>query len=321
MNIYIGGTGRCGTNVLKDILIGFEKSCGLPFESRFTVDPGGVYDSYQKLCFSWTPFNSGQVIRDLESLLDRTSKKTYLDEIFIALEKNFSKNKFNFRKYKEWELEHYFWNYGVECKRLIDSLSGITYQGVWPGRTFIRNRTNRVNVMNSDELKSSFSAFLDSLISCYKRDNEYYIDDNTFNICYASTIRQLQPNSKIIHMYRDPRDVVSSYLTQRWTPNSVESACDFYSSIMSHWYETKDSLGNDSVHECSLEELCEDRHSFMLKLHEYIGADYCAKRREVVERFNLSKSNVGRWKTDLSPANQEVVQNNLQFFIDKLGYA
>ena len=42
--VHVSGSGRCGTNLLKDLLGRHPDVHTLPFETRFTVDPDGILE-------------------------------------------------------------------------------------------------------------------------------------------------------------------------------------------------------------------------------------------------------------------------------------
>ena len=65
-HVAVGGTGRSGTNLLKQILSEHSQVHTLPFEHRFVIDPGGVIDFYHGFADSWSPFVADRKLRDLE---------------------------------------------------------------------------------------------------------------------------------------------------------------------------------------------------------------------------------------------------------------
>ena len=44
MHIFIGGTGRVGSSLLRSLLLKHKDICGNNFEGRFTVSPDGIFE-------------------------------------------------------------------------------------------------------------------------------------------------------------------------------------------------------------------------------------------------------------------------------------
>ena len=44
--IFIGGSGRSGTNILRKLLSKHSQVASLPFEHRFIIDPDGIIDFF-----------------------------------------------------------------------------------------------------------------------------------------------------------------------------------------------------------------------------------------------------------------------------------
>ena len=65
-----------------------------------------------------------------------------------------------------------------------------------------------------------------------KKDNKFvYLDDNTWNHLNFSELNKIFPNAYLIHIFRDPRDVVLSLSKQRWSPNTLKDCIIFYRQI------------------------------------------------------------------------------------------
>ena len=52
---FIGGTGRCGTSILRTVLSRHSSVATLPIEHRLTVDPDGIFDFYRSYTTGWSP--------------------------------------------------------------------------------------------------------------------------------------------------------------------------------------------------------------------------------------------------------------------------
>ena len=43
-------------------------------------------------------------------------------------------------------------------------------------------------------------------------------------ILYLDKILEFLPNAKLIHVYRNPKDVIYSFTNQRWLPTNIENS-------------------------------------------------------------------------------------------------
>ena len=68
MQIFIGGTGRCGTNQLHRIL-GEHPQVWTIGETRFLVDAGGLEDLVRALTVAYTPFHADDAVSRFRTLL------------------------------------------------------------------------------------------------------------------------------------------------------------------------------------------------------------------------------------------------------------
>ena len=73
--ILVGGAGRTGTNIVKDVLCDHPDGYGLPFESRITVDPDGIAPTLALLQNAWSPFLAHVAIKRLDGFLKKAEKK------------------------------------------------------------------------------------------------------------------------------------------------------------------------------------------------------------------------------------------------------
>ena len=63
---------------------------------------------------------------------------------------------------------------------------------------------------------------------------------------------------KLIHIYRDVRDVISSYKNQHWGGNTVEEISLWIKNILDVWNEEKEKIPKDVFYELRFEHLIEN---------------------------------------------------------------
>ena len=323
--ILIGGVGRSGTNLLKDILSLNSKIFSLPFESRFTIDPDGVIPTYALIKEAWSPFVSEKAIMRLNIFLNKLSQKNLLDKITIASSNLLSRIGLegNFKQYKEWELKEWFPNFIAHNDKLINDLKLLEYEGTWAGRkgSLTKKALNYVGLSNkNNELDIIFNEYFynvyQDLLTSKKKS--LYIEDNTFNILYANYFEQLLPGAFMVHMIRDPRDVVSSYIKQRWCPNNIKVAVKYYLELMKRWFKIKEKLNINFYSEIRLEDLCNNKNLVLNKLANKLNIEF--DKNFLNYDYDLSKSNSGRWRKDFDKNDQKFLNKELAIYINHYGY-
>ena len=80
--IFVGGVGRSGTSAFCEFLSKLPSFGKLDFETRFNVDPGGVFDTYRTLKNRPTPFKIGYEIKRLEKFLLNFNSKSKSKSIY-----------------------------------------------------------------------------------------------------------------------------------------------------------------------------------------------------------------------------------------------
>ncbi|MFP4524517.1 MAG: sulfotransferase family protein [Candidatus Woesearchaeota archaeon] len=297
--ILIGGSGRSGTNIVKELLSQHSKTFSLPFEHRFTIDPRGVIDFYNSFAQNWSPYYADHKLEDLSAFLRMLSHKDEEREV-----------------YSGWELEEHFPRYTAHVDELIRSLKSFTYKGSWPGSD--KEEMAFAPYRSQEELKPIFRTFFDNLIRgmLKRHGKELFVEDNTWNTLYARELLDLIPDSKILHVVRDPRDVVASLTRQGWTPNELPQVIEWYRSVMRKWEHQKQLLAEDEYLEVRLEDLVARKKETITKMCSFIGIE----PEQTLSDFPLDKAHTGRWKQDFTPSQQETVTEELSSHLEEYGY-
>lgn len=283
MEIYIGGTGRCGTNVLKDVLIQLPQAYGLPFEPRYLLDPDGVFDFYKSV---WSPYIVDFKIRRLEKLLKRLSKRTLMDKVFWTPDKRWLTPP----SYRKWELDKHIPGFSSMANDLIREITDFKFKSYWCGSPGLKIKN--LAHSSSPPYEKSLRKFIDRTTASILEYNgsSIYIDDSTFNILHGEEINALCSESKLIHIYRDPNDVVDSFTNQKWSPDNLENAIWWYKNIFWQWMEQ--DLPDNFVLQVRFEELVNNPQKILNQISRFTGVDFTGI--DVSRVIDKDKANIGR---------------------------
>ena len=301
--IFIGGSGRSGTNILRKILSNHSKVASLPFEHRFIIDPDGIIDFYNSFTLNWSPYQSDVKIKRLNKFL-----------LNLAIK---SEDKSN---YMDWELSEYFPHYIENVKKLISNLKSFEYSGSWPGsdKNIKEYKIWFSDFKDIESIKLILRDFIEKNINNFleKNGKKYFVEDNTWNILYAKELDDLLPNSKLIHIIRDPRDVVASFINQSWCPNELGYCIKMYKSIMTKWFQVSSYLDKGKIKLVKLEKLVADKENEVKKICDFSELNF----ENNLLNIDLDMHNSGRWKNEFTQNEQRLLNNELKAIVVKLNY-
>lgn len=320
--VFVGGTGRCGTSVTRMLLDAHPQVATLPFEYRFIIDPDGIIDFYRSFVGAWSPYIADKRIKRLESLFNDLTQQHFFDRALGMLLSLVNKNGvvLSPKRYLGWQLRKHIPGFERYVADLLSSLKEFSYKGSWAGTAsyIFSPMIYHLGPKSSRELASIFHGFLTKVVNSMleKADAEVFVEDNTWNILFAHEILHLLPEAKVIHVYRDPRDVIASFSQQRWCPTDKEQAAIWYKSIIERWFSIKSNLPLNSYYEFKLEDLVESTESIVRGISNFIGLPFDQRLLDI----DLSKSHSGRWKREFSKGEKERVHIILGDIIEQLGY-
>jgi len=320
--VFIGGTGRCGTNITKDILSQHPKVATHPFEYRFIIDPDGIVDFYRSYTATWSPYLADRRLKRLENLLAALSREPAYHHWLGKLLKQFDKSGkiISPRRYYGWRLDRHLPNFREHSQALIEELMDFSFSARWVGTESYTYHPQIyfAGPKRDEELATILGKFVNKVILDFLKfqNKEFYVEDNTWNFLFARELLQLAPQSKLLHIYRDPRDVVASFVQQNWAPSELCQAAEWYKTMMYHWFNIREQLPVGSYYEYSLESLVDSPKQTLENLCKFVGLSYDPIFLEV----DLSKSHQGRWREDFDIDEQKILQKILGDVIAKLGY-
>ncbi len=317
----IGGSGRSGTTVLSEIFSCHPDMTDVP-EWRFLVDPDGIIDFYNS-SMNWSPYHHNLRLNRLKLLLYQTCDSNYFDKFLRYIDQHLLKiitSKFKISpRYAGVSAKDYSPNFRMYVDTLIDDLNDFEYFGEWIGLSYGYTRVQSYSSLNSQEhSKKIIRTFLLNVMSdvLLHQKKKYYLEKNTWNILWFDKILEILPEARLVHIYRDPRDVVVSFSKQTWMPSSVYQCAIIYRDILQRWDSIKSKVSHDTYLECSLEALVDDSEGVTKEICRFWDISW---NKDLLS-CDLSKSNQGRWKKELSLNEINSIEKILGEQIKKLGY-
>jgi len=320
--VFIGGVGRSGTSIVRELISSSESVAAFPFEYRFIVDPDGIIDYLMASSSSWSPYIADKRLQRLETFLLRIGKKSkipfFLGELIRS--NDFLRQYISADAYHGWELQEHFPNYYKHVELLFSELEIFQFSAIWAGADSFKfnHKIKYSSPKNIDELYEIFSRFLTNLFHdlLSHRGKQILVEDNTWNLLFIDPLSRLFPESKFIHVYRDPRDVVCSYCKQRWMPSNLSQSAiicrDLYLQILNNL----SGISEQRVYNISLEDLVAKQKEKVLSMSSFAGIETSKTMLE----FPLSHGSIGRWKKELSKDQLLEVEPILKDITEELGY-
>lgn len=288
--VFISGTGRCGTNIMREALSLHPMVTSHPFACKFIVDPDGLVDFYNTATHSWSPYIIDNKLHRLETFLKSLAKKDDCKEIYV-----------------DWELNKHFPGYEDRVNKLLEDLIDFKYIGVHYGLAHERP-IYFMGYKKRSELGHILGNFIKDVINSHLVDvgKEIYIDEGTHSLLFGLEILEFLP-AKFIHMVREPKDVITSLSKQRWTPKDKIKSAEWYKYVMSYLKIVKGNIPAGAVITVDLYDFVDNTEDVLTKICDFLGIPFFRGMLEI----DLSKSHRGRWRKEFSANEFEAIQRIL----------
>jgi len=202
--------------------------------------------------------------------------------------------------------------------------------------------------LNMTDVNTAYMHFVEELLSKYKARSgkQRLAEKSPNNVFFFPHFGHMFPDSPLIHVIRDGRDVVSSLLTMDWQDINTGKKLPYVESAegaASYWVEAVTKGRNsarldqvkDRYYEIRYEDLVRKPEKVLRPLFKFINEpwdpvvlDYHEITRELGQESSaaqvsrpLEKKPVGRWKTDLNDQDKVVVKRIAGKLLIELGYA
>jgi len=332
--IFIGGTGRSGTSVMGALLNSHPDIVLPAHENKLIVEKDGLRDLVDQLggrfdmkrhhyavadFVRWAKklrsfgFRDASLNAKLRSLMD-TQKLGFQKSCEILARENPGADLSIHAVGQGFDFSHYDGCINRFIRRLCSAVidDGIVdTEGLI--RPFIIPRSmDRAAVL--DECRQLLNELYSSPMR--RASASRWCDDTPSNWLYLDFLYELYPGMKFIHMIRDPRDVVSSYVKQVWAPSDPKLVVAILRSQFAAYETVKRLIPPDRIMEIRLEDISADKARALADLSAFL---------DVENRFNPAlffneKINAGDYAGQIDADVVSLIEAELSGWMTRQGY-
>lgn len=322
--VFIGGSGRCGTSILKQILSAHPNVVSIPGELRVIIDPEGALDLLSALTDTWSPFAADHAISQFRNLLENCAGESLVQRVarFFLTSAGFSP-----ARYSHCAIGRQFGKtyYRQRLQQLLKQLIRNHSKGYWIGSPSYRLQPviEEAGPFKPEEAAEIIGSFFHDLYGPLAKSANatHWIDDTPFNILHAEGLLNLFPTLRLVHIYRHPLDVVASYRTKFWGGSEPEVIAIRLSNILQRWLSVRNNLPDDVFMEIKLEALAENPNVHLKEICQFSGFDLDAQLLTASKGLSREQAHIGRWQSELSDTEANSCHHHLRPLMDAYGYA
>ena len=321
--ILIVGTGRSGTSILKKILNFHSEIYAYPKELRFIADRNGIMDLRTSLTTGWNPHNASSTIH---GFVDLMTKQLFASKFHEKALNRFFKYVLSgsVKKYTSVRMGDFIpRDYIIECINTLFEAVGIKLiPGYWYGSESYQLNPEMYYSQPVDKkvFDNQAGKFIDNLLSYPLSANNKmcWCDDTPMNILYTDVLSQMLSNIRIIHIYRNPLDVVASYVDskQSWAPANPAYAAQWVKEILTSWVTLRNDIARENYLEVKYEYLISNQEEGLNKIMDFIGLEF----EETLLQIKLNSRSVGRYISDIPKQEISQVVSTLHPILKEFDY-
>jgi hypothetical protein len=318
--IFIGGTGRSGTTILKKLIVTNTRVLAVQDEIRVIVDPDGALDLITALSDRWSPYNADIAFQRFKVLMNECGRARFFHSILLekAERKIFRLIGLAPRRYLGVGLRHHFGAkfYHQRLAQLYQELCEYTTKGHWIGSPAHQfpSKIYECGPFDRSTLERILERFFHDLYAhIAKPKHTHWLDDTPTNLLHVNELLKLFPEMRFIHIYRDPRDVTASYHGFSWGGDDYSSIAQRLSKMYKYWFELREKLPVSLYREISLERLAAHPKNELQKLMDFLNLELEKDQLQIP----LNKVNAGRWMRDIPRNHWISIETILNPYIEK----
>lgn len=283
--IFIGGTGRCGTGLLAQLLGGHPEVYTFPFETKFIIRAGGALDLVSALWKDYDPFLAEIRLASFMSQL-----KGFVDCVPTQ----------------------------EECRRRIQTWRDRRVLGVAKNGVMAVAPDQDAAVDIGSLIDGMFSSV------AHHNSKRVWLDHTPFTALHTQRILALFPNITIVHLVRHPIGVAESLRRQDWSPNNLADACKWLQCYWRRMMPIRTAFKSfTSFREVKLEHLTDSYDETIKRLVLWLGLEPHEFKGEWKDwRDQPFKPEITyKWQKALTGQEISLCNDRLRDIIKELDYA
>jgi hypothetical protein len=315
--LLIGGTGRSGTTIFRKIIEQHPDVATIP-EWRLLTDPEGIVE-YLKILENGNPFMLDQAYRRLVRFISDLQEPHYFSRLLSHFE--------IFENMGSYRLTSRYFGVNAEkslpgfCKlssEFLEALVDFRWYGQYAGLKQFQNKEIVHVIENVEAVEAICRNFLAQIavLAMEQSNKKRFLEKNTWSLLHFDKVSRLYPTSKMVHIHRDPRDVVASYVKQPWMPSDPVQCAKILMKLMDLWWHARGLVIPDRYLEISLHDLVNNTEEVQKKVCSFWEIEYVPELLDM----DLSGSNDGRWKKELNQEQRVQVEIILESVLSHYGY-
>ena len=200
--------------------------------------------------------------------------------------------------------------------------------------------------IEEEDINWLFSEVITNLLSPYlsKKQKSRIAEKTPNNVFFFQHLHHVFPDSPLIHVIRDGRDVVSSLLSMNWMDGegnrlgitqSAQQAANYWVQAVEAGQQAGKNIGTASCYmEVQYEDLILNPEDTLKKVFQFIDEpwdtrvldfhkishDLAGESSETQVKQRIYSTSIGRWRNDLSASDQIIVKQITEPLLSKLGY-
>ena len=261
--IFIGGTGRSGTTLLREILDSHPEITAIPFETKLISQK--IFRDFPDALATCPP--------NLKTRMIEKFKQLWVDDFYrFKVGWSLDSNDNQFRGLHKW----------------IDKKDIVRYFSILD---------NLHKNIDENQIYIIIGRFINSIFSSYKnkKDAKYWVEKTPMNSAYATFWYRCFPNLKIINIIRDGRDVACSLRNVVWGIKDYKNGVDWWVDNLSQALREQRYLPQNSYLNVKYEDLVFNKIETLKNIVDFLNIDWS----DSLNSIEVSKESVGRWKNEL----------------------